>query len=106
MSEEKKNYQVLPGVYHGKAREYGPGSVVALTEKEAAPLLGFKVVLYDPVTAVPEPTPAPLGNDTPPLAPSGDQSLADGTADPGDDEEAAKKEAAALVAAKAEKPKK
>lgn len=103
MSDTKK-YQVLPGVFHGKNREYGPGSIVDLTDKEAAPLLGFKVAAYDG-SAVPEQAAAPIdpggkgsGEETADLG-----KLAD---DLSDEEEAARLEAAALVAKAAKSAKK
>lgn len=57
-NDERSPYVVLPGVKHGKNREYAPGDVVMLTEKEAKPLLGFKVRLQPTVEQAKEQEPS------------------------------------------------
>lgn len=40
-------YRVLEGHRHGALDQYGPGDVVEMTEREAAPLLGYKLALVE-----------------------------------------------------------
>jgi hypothetical protein len=56
-------YRVKPGCYHGSKKQYGPGSIVELTEQEAAAFLD-KLVKEEPAKveqkpAEPEPEARP-----------------------------------------------